>query len=74
MNIHNQYPLPNVNVPGAAYNYEITRPTEKIRSTQPAGVPPELLERLGALGYVSPGGPAGDKDRGADRKDKNQGS
>jgi tetratricopeptide (TPR) repeat protein len=35
-----------------------------------AGVPPELLERLGALGYVSPGGPSGDKDRGADPKDK----
>jgi len=35
-----------------------------------AAVPPELLEKLGALGYVSPGGPAGGKASGADPKDK----
>ena len=35
-----------------------------------ATVPPELLEKLGALGYVSPGGPADPKSAGADPKDK----
>jgi arylsulfatase A-like enzyme len=35
-----------------------------------AGVPPELLERLGALGYVSPGRGADTKPSGADPKDK----
>ncbi|MEW6320851.1 MAG: sulfatase-like hydrolase/transferase [Acidobacteriota bacterium] len=35
-----------------------------------ASVPPELLERLGALGYVSAGGPAGGMASGADPKDK----
>jgi arylsulfatase A-like enzyme/Tfp pilus assembly protein PilF len=35
-----------------------------------AGVPPELLEKLGALGYVSPGRPSGAKATGADPKDK----
>jgi len=34
-----------------------------------AGVPPELLEKLGALGYVGAGGPAPGA-RGADPKDK----
>jgi choline-sulfatase len=36
-----------------------------------ASVPPELLEKLGALGYVSPGAPApGSASAGADPKDK----
>jgi arylsulfatase A-like enzyme/Flp pilus assembly protein TadD len=35
-----------------------------------AAVPPELLEKLGALGYVSPGGPSGGKASGADPKDQ----
>jgi arylsulfatase A-like enzyme/Flp pilus assembly protein TadD len=35
-----------------------------------AAVPPELLEKLGALGYVSPGGSADPKAAGADPKDK----
>ncbi len=36
-----------------------------------ASVPPELLEKLGALGYVSPGAPApGGPSAGADPKDK----
>jgi choline-sulfatase len=35
-----------------------------------AAVPPDLLEKLGALGYVSPGGPSGAKASGADPKDK----
>jgi choline-sulfatase len=34
-----------------------------------SGVPPELLEKLGALGYVSPGGPSNAKASGADPKD-----
>jgi tetratricopeptide (TPR) repeat protein len=33
-------------------------------------VPPDLLEKLGALGYLSPGGPASAKASGADPKDK----
>jgi choline-sulfatase len=35
-----------------------------------AAIPPELLEKLGALGYVSPGGPSGGRASGADPKDK----
>jgi len=35
-----------------------------------ATVPPELLEKLGALGYVSPGGSSDPKSAGADPKDK----
>jgi choline-sulfatase len=35
-----------------------------------AAVPPDLLEKLGALGYVSPGGPSDSKAAGADPKDK----
>src|SRR5262249_44453618 len=35
-----------------------------------AAVPPELLEKLGALGYVSPGGSGDPKSAGADPKDK----
>jgi choline-sulfatase len=35
-----------------------------------AAIPPELLEKLGALGYVSPGGPSNGKASGADPKDK----
>ena len=35
-----------------------------------SGISPDLLERLGALGYVSPGGPADKKSAGADPKDK----
>jgi len=37
-----------------------------------AAIPPEMLERLGALGYVSPGGPSDSKAAGADPKDKLQ--
>jgi len=33
-------------------------------------VPPDLLEKLGALGYLSPGGPSSTKASGADPKDK----
>jgi hypothetical protein len=36
LNILKTYPLPNVNVPGAAYNYELTRPAEKLIANQPA--------------------------------------
>src|SRR3954447_16486895 len=36
LNILNQFPVPNISVAGAAYNYEITRPKEKALSTQPA--------------------------------------
>ncbi len=35
-----------------------------------AAVPPDLLEKLGALGYVSSGGPATSRASGADPKDK----
>ena len=35
-----------------------------------AAIPPELLEELGALGYVSPGGPSSGHAAGADPKDK----
>lgn len=35
-----------------------------------ASVPPDLLEKLGALGYVSSGGPSTSKASGADPKDK----
>ena len=35
-----------------------------------ASVPPDLLEKLGALGYVSSGGPSDSKAAGADPKDK----
>jgi arylsulfatase A-like enzyme/Flp pilus assembly protein TadD len=35
-----------------------------------AAIPPDLLEKLGALGYVSPGGASGGKASGADPKDK----
>ena len=35
-----------------------------------ASVPPDLLEKLGALGYVSSGGPSTGKASGADPKDK----
>ena len=37
--------------------------------TAASGVPPELLERLGALGYVSPGGSVRTPAAGADPKD-----
>ncbi len=36
LNILKTYPLPNVNIPGAAYNYEITRPEEQLLAWQPA--------------------------------------
>ncbi|PYR90416.1 MAG: hypothetical protein DMF84_21135 [Acidobacteria bacterium] len=36
LNILKMFPLPNVDVPGAAYNYEITRPAEKLIANQPA--------------------------------------
>jgi choline-sulfatase len=37
---------------------------------QASGISPDLLERLGALGYVSPGGSADRKSTGADPKDR----
>jgi hypothetical protein len=36
LNILKQYPLPNASGAGVNFNYETTRPPEKIRSTQPA--------------------------------------
>jgi arylsulfatase A-like enzyme/Flp pilus assembly protein TadD len=39
-------------------------------SSATASVPPDLLEKLGALGYVSAGGPAKGQASGADPKDK----
>jgi hypothetical protein len=36
LNILKMYPLPNVDVAGAGYNYQMTRPTEKILGWQPA--------------------------------------
>src|SRR5262245_52691557 len=36
LNVLKTYPLPNVNVPGAPYNYELTRPAEKLTANQPA--------------------------------------
>jgi hypothetical protein len=36
LNILNLYPLPNVSVPGVAYNYETIRPKESVLATQPA--------------------------------------
>ena len=36
LNILKMYPLPNVNVPGVGYNYELTRPEEKLIANQPA--------------------------------------
>ena len=44
--------------------------TSARRETAAAAVPPDLLERLGALGYVSAGGPSDTKASGADPKDK----
>ena len=35
-----------------------------------AGIPPEMLERLGALGYIGAGGSPGRKSAGVDPKDK----
>ena len=47
---------------------------ERERVREPASantsVPPDLLEKLGALGYVSPGGPTTTRAAGADPKDK----
>jgi choline-sulfatase len=40
------------------------------RDTARATVPPDLLEKLGALGYLSPGGPTESRAAGADPKDK----
>ena len=36
LNILKMYPLPNVSVPGVGYNYELTRPEEKLIANQPA--------------------------------------
>ncbi len=36
LNILKMYPMPNVSIPGAAYNYEITRPSEQLLAWQPA--------------------------------------
>ncbi len=40
------------------------------RDTAAAAIPPDLLEKLGALGYVSPGGASNSTASGADPKDK----
>lgn len=47
-----------------------TEGTAARTETAAAGIPPELLERLGALGYVGPGASPGRKSAGADPKDK----
>jgi choline-sulfatase len=39
-------------------------------SSSPASIPPELLEKLGALGYVGGGAPSSGRATGADPKDK----
>jgi len=44
--------------------------TSPAKSGETSGISPELLERLGALGYVSPGGSVDKKSAGADPKDK----
>ena len=36
LNILKMYPMPNINRPGEAYNYENTRPTENLTANQPA--------------------------------------
>ena len=36
LNILKMYPMPNMNAPGASYNYENIRPTEKLIANQPA--------------------------------------
>jgi Carboxypeptidase regulatory-like domain len=36
LNVLKLYPMPNVNVPGASYNYELVRPAENLRANQPA--------------------------------------
>jgi len=36
LSVLKMFPLPNVNIPGAPYNYEITRPSEKLLAWQPA--------------------------------------
>jgi tetratricopeptide (TPR) repeat protein len=43
-----------------------------VRGSEPAAaaVPPDMLEKLGALGYVSPGGVSTERASGADPKDK----
>ncbi|HEX2443949.1 MAG TPA: sulfatase-like hydrolase/transferase [Vicinamibacterales bacterium] len=43
---------------------------ERNAPVERAAVPPELLEQLGALGYVSPGAGRGDVAAGADPKDR----
>ena len=35
LNILKMYPLPNVNVPGAGYNFQLTRPTEHLLAWEP---------------------------------------
>ena len=36
LNILKMYPMPNVNIPGVGYNYELPRPDEKLIAWQPA--------------------------------------
>ncbi len=48
---------------------ERLRTEQKAVRAGPGSMPPELLEKLGALGYVSPGGPSNAKASGADPKD-----
>jgi choline-sulfatase len=47
-----------------------TEAAQSRQSTETAAVSPDLLEKLGALGYVSPGAPASGGKTGADPKDK----
>ncbi len=54
----------------AGLTAELQKESTSVKAgTGASGVPPELLERLGALGYVSPGGSNRPQDAGADPKD-----
>jgi tetratricopeptide (TPR) repeat protein len=54
----------------AALTAQLQKESSVVKSgTAVSGVPPDLLERLGALGYVSPGGAGRRTDTGADPKD-----
>lgn len=55
----------------AGIDAHLRQEAERSRTaSSPASVPPELLEKLGALGYVGGGAPSGGKAAGADPKDK----
>ena len=51
---------------------QLRREQAALRGSEPAAatVPPDMLEKLGALGYVSPGGVSAERASGADPKDK----